>query len=117
MDCQSCEYDLALFLSALIANAHLLCVEKYHQYDIHNYKWLGPVHDAKGFAKFTVCEKLQSGKINQTSLNLLPGYDTLPNYIIVDPTHLLTSDCMKEYQTWVENNQVVTNNLVRNARN
>ena len=27
-------------------------------------------------------KKLQSGKINQTSLNLFPGYDTLPNYIV-----------------------------------
>ena len=26
-----CEYDLALFLSALIPNAHLLCIKKYHQ--------------------------------------------------------------------------------------
>ena len=53
-------------------------------------KWAGLVHDAKVFPNSTICKKLQPGKTNQTSLNLLPGYDTLPNYIIEDPTYPLT---------------------------
>ena len=67
------------------------------------------------FLQIPVCKKPQSGKINQTSLNLLPGYDTLPNYIIGDPAYPLTPYCMKEYQTCVENKQDVFNNLLRNA--
>ena len=80
-------------------------------------KWSGRVHDAKAFANSTACKKLQSAKINQTSLNLLPGHDTLPNYIIGDLAYPLTPYCMKEYQTCVENRQVDFNNLLISARN
>lgn len=52
--------------------------------------WPGLVHDAKDFSNSTVCKKLQSGKTNQASLNLLPEYDTLPNYMIRDPAYPLT---------------------------
>ena len=79
--------------------------------------WPVSVHDAKVFKNFIVCKKLQSGKFNQTSLNLLPRYDTLPNYIIGDPAYPLTPYCIKEYQACVKNKQVVFNNLFRSARN
>ena len=45
----------------------------------------------------------------------MPGYDTLPNYIFVDPAYPLTSYRMKEYQTCLENKQIVSNNLLTNA--
>ena len=60
--------------------------------------------------QFLFIKKLQSGKINQASLSLLPGYDTLPNDIIGDPAYSLTPYCMKEYKTCVENRQVVFSN-------
>ena len=73
--------------------------------------------NAKVFANSTVCKKLRSGEINQIFLNLMPGYDTLPNYITGDLAYPLTPYCMKECQTRVENKQVVFNNLLRIARN
>ena len=51
-------------------------------------------------------------KLNQTSLNLFPRSDTLPNYVTGDPACLLNPYCMKEYQTCVENKQVAFNNLL-----
>ena len=80
-------------------------------------KWPRSAHDAKIFENSTVCKKLQFRKINQTSLNLLPGYDTLPNYINGDPAYPLTPYCMKKYLTCVENMKVVFNYLLRSARN
>ena len=60
--------------------------------------------------QFVFIRKLPSGKINQASLSLLPGYDTLPNDIIGDPAYSLTPYCMKQYKTCVENRQVIFNN-------
>ena len=73
--------------------------------------------NAKVFANSTVCKKLRSGEINQIFLNLMPGYDTLPNYIIGDLAYPLAPYCMKECQTRVGNKQVVFNNLLRIVRN
>ena len=61
-------------------------------------------------AQFVFIKKLQSGKINQASLSLLPGYDTLPNDIIEDPAYSPTLYRMNEYKTCVENRQVIFNN-------
>ena len=60
--------------------------------------------------QFVFIRKLPSGKINQASLSLLPGYDTLPNYIIGDPAYSLTPYCMKQYKTCVENRQIIFSN-------
>ena len=62
-------------------------------------------------------KKTLSGKINETFLKLLPGYGALPNYTIGDPVYLLTPYGIKEYETCVENEQIVFNNLLRSARN
>ena len=60
--------------------------------------------------QFVFIRKLPSGKINQASLSLLPGYDTLSNDIIGDPAYSLTPYCMKQYKTCVENRQVIFSN-------
>ena len=60
-------------------------------------KWPGSVHDAKVFANSSVCANLNSAKLPITYIQLLPGYDTIPNYIIDDPAYPLTQFCMEEY--------------------
>ena len=66
------------------------------------YKWPGSVHDAKVLANSMIC------KINQTSLNLSAGYDTLPNCIIEGPAYPLIPYCIKKYQPCVKNKQVLS---------
>ena len=80
-------------------------------------RWPGSVHDAKVFANSSVNDKLRNGKLPRVFQSVLPGYEKVPNYLIVDPAYPLTPFCMKEYDTCQNNEQVVFNNLLRSARN
>ena len=97
-------------------NVQAICDSRGNFMDVEC-KWPGSVHDAKVFANSYVCQGLQNKRINQTNFNLLPGYDSVPSYLIGDPAYPLTSFCMKEFQSCTENKPVVFNNLLRGARN
>ena len=81
-------------------------------------KWLGSVHDMKGFANSVVCKNIRSNNLPQRSYNILSGYESLSNYIVGYPSYPVTPYCiMKKIQYWVENKQVIFNNMLRRARN
>lgn len=57
-------------------------------------KWLGSVHDAKGFANSVVCKNIRTDNLPQRSYNILSGYESLSNYIVGDPAYPVTRYCI-----------------------
>ena len=68
-------------------------------------KWPGSVHYAKVFANSAVRKYMRTGNLPQTFYNIMPGYESIPNYIISDSAYLLTPYSMKEFQYCIENKQ------------
>ena len=68
-------------------------------------------------ANSSINSKLQSGTLPVTYQLLVPGHTKVGSYLIGDPAYPLTPHCMKEYETWNTNAQVVFNNMLRSARN
>ena len=97
-------------------NIQAICDSKGLFMDI-DCRWPGSVHDAKIFANSTVNSKLQKGELPQIFCPAIPGYETIPTYLMADPAYPLTPFCMKEYQTCTDNKQVIFNNMLRSARN
>ena len=77
----------------------------------------GSVHDAKVFANSAVCKNMRTGNLQHTFYNILPDYESIPKYIIGDPTLLLTLYCMKEFRYCIENNPAGIYLLKVNNRN
>ena len=97
-------------------NIQTICDSKGYFMDVEC-KWPGSVHDAKMFANSSINHKMKTGQLLKTFITLLPGYEAIPNYLIGDPAYPLTPFCMKEYQSWVTNEEAVFNNMLRSARN
>ena len=77
-------------------NVQAVCDYKGCFMDIECY-WLGSVHDARVFANSSMCKQMKGNEIPQTYFDLLPGYESIPNYLIGDPAYRLTPNIMKEY--------------------
>ena len=69
------------------------------------------------FANSGINRKLQNSQLPKTYQCIFPGMNPVPNYIIGDPAYPLTPCCMKELDTCSTNTEVVSNNLLRSARN
>ena len=81
------------------------------------WKWPGSVHDAKVFANSAIHKNLKDNLLPITYITLLAGQDPIPNYLIGNPAHPLTSYFMKECQSCSSNSEVTLNNLLRSRRN
>lgn len=77
-------------------------------------RWPGSVHDAK--ANSTINRKLRDDELPVTYQQLITGHCKVGCYLIGDPAYSLTPYCMKEYQTWTSDSQVIFNNVLRSAR-
>ena len=67
-------------------------------------KWPSSNHDAK--VHLYICKSFQNGKLPQTQLKLIRGFEAILIYSIRDPTHLLTPYCVKKCvcsQSYAEN--------------
>ena len=80
-------------------------------------RWPGSVHDAKVFANSRLNQKMALGHLPITYQQILPGRMDIPNYLIGDPAYPLVPFCMKEYEKWTKNSEVIFNNLLRTSRN
>ena len=66
-------------------------------------KWPSSSHDEKVFLHSYICKSFQNGKLAQTQLKLIRGFEAILSYSMRDPTHLLTPYCVKKFQSYVEN--------------
>jgi hypothetical protein len=57
------------------------------------------------------------GELPSSFQSLVDGCPKVPNYIIGDPAYPLTPYCMKEFDSCVNNEQVIFNSMLRTARN
>ena len=80
-------------------------------------KWPGSVHDVKVFSNAYVWKSLQNGNLAKTHFSLLPGFETMSNYLIGDPAYPLTTFSMKEFQYCAENKHVLFNHMLGRAQN
>ena len=53
----------------------------------------GSVHDVKVFSNANVWQSLQNGNLTKTHFSLLPGFETMSNYLIGDPAYPLNMYC------------------------
>ena len=61
--------------------------------------------------------KIRNGALHETFQTLVSGLEKIPNYLIGDPAYHLTPYFLKEYGHCINNEQVVSNNILRSARN
>lgn len=78
--------------------------------------WPGSVHDAKIVANTAVYKNMRTGNLPQAYYNILPGHESIPNYVIGDPAYPLTRCCMKEFQFYIENKIVIFSNILLGAQ-
>ena len=77
----------------------------------------GSVHSAKVFANSAINYKLRRGTLNSTFQYPVEGGEKIPIYLIGDPAYPLVPFCMKEYESCLNNEQVIFNDMLRSARN
>ena len=80
-------------------------------------KWPGSVHNANVFSNSSIGTKLRNYQMPITYQEIVPGRGKVPNYLIGDPANPLITYCVKEYETFSSNSQVLFNSVLRSARN
>lgn len=102
------------------------CYKQYHSLSVCNYRgyfidvecmWPGSVHDTKVFTNSSINMKLRTNKLPATYQTPVEGRANVPNYFISDPAYPLLPFCIKEYKTCTSNEEVISNNMLRAARN
>ena len=68
-------------------------------------------------ANSSINKKLRENNLPVTYQQLLPHQSKVGSYLIGDPAYPLTPYYMKEYEKCTSNAQVVSNNMLRSARN
>lgn len=97
-------------------NVQAVCDYKGYFMDVEC-MWPGSVHDAKVFANSSVNHELRNNILPATSQYPVQGEPKVPNYLIGDPAYPLVPFCMKEYESCLNNQQVIFNSMLRCARN
>ena len=79
--------------------------------------WPESVHDAKVCANSQTGVKLCNHAVPITEQVIVPGRGKVPNYLIGDPAYPLTPYCMREFEKYTKDSEVIFNTMLRSARN
>ena len=79
--------------------------------------WSGSVHDAKLFANSKIHQKLRDAELFISWKTLSCGSTKVSTYLIGDLAYPLTTYCIKEYESCKYNEEMIFNNILRDAGN